>query len=194
MQRGNGQGRTNEGCHYLFGVPCDRTPERGRQGLLTTNGIPSRRSARHWKILLLYNGFFEKASETWQSTVTKCVLCCTMVQILVVLGRSLTQPHQAVRTRTTRSKGRVSPHVPHEDGGNELIVPIRSFMFFFFLSLAPRRSRAEHPAADRAAPVVGAVRSAHTRRRKLSVPCIERSTIRFPFIPSSTAQGYLRLD
>lgn len=77
---------------------------------------------------------------------------------------------------------------------SSLLQPIISVLFIFFLSLAPRRSRAEHPATDRAVAVVGTVRSAHTRRRKLSIPCVERSTLRFPLIPSSTAQGYLRLD
>jgi hypothetical protein len=56
------------------------------------------------------------------------------VQIPVVLGRSLTQPHQAVRTRTTRSKGRVSPpRSTYEDGGNSsLLHPIISVLFMFF--------------------------------------------------------------
>lgn len=118
--------------------------------------------------------------------------CCKYLS----LGRSLTQPHHAVRTRTTRSKGRVSPpRSTYEDGGNQLIAPNRSFLFcLFFSSLAPCRSRAEHPATDGAVAVVGVVRSGHPRRRKLFIPCAERSTIRFPFVPSSITQGYLRLD
>ena len=156
--------------------------------------IPPRRSAKHWKFCYFYNGFFEKASETWQSNVTKCVSYCTMLQTFVVLCTSLTQ--QAVRTRTTRSKGRVSPHVPLMR-----MVATNSFLQFdhlcsvhVFLSSAPRRSRAEHPATNRAAALAGAVRSPHTRGWQLSIPCFERSTIWFPFIPPSIAQGYLRLD
>lgn len=116
------------GASIFWGL-VRQDPRTWETGFINNQRDPPSQEYKTLEILLLYNGFFEKASETWQSTVTKCVPYCTVLQTFVVLNRSLTQPHQAARTRTTRSKGRVSPpRFPHEDGGNQLIAPIRSFM------------------------------------------------------------------
>lgn len=97
MQRGNlKRARENEGWvpTSLRGL-VRQDPKTWEPGFINNQRDPP---SQKCKILLLYNGFFEKASETWQSTVTKCVSYCTVLQIFVVLSRSLTQPSSSEDT------------------------------------------------------------------------------------------------
>jgi len=129
---------------HISGVPCDRTPERGSQGLLTTNTIlltKVQNAGNFCYFIMVSSKRHQNHGKATLQSAFRIAQCCKYL----LSGRSLTQPHHAVRTRTTRSKGRVSPpRSTYEDGGNQLIAPIRSLLFwlsFFLVSPLPIPSR-----------------------------------------------------